>query len=184
MSKDWSLIQAQLEAALYNWVIGKKQDLLDFASNNPKILDEYAGTGNIENYFFPLLYVKEMCTGLMSVGFPVEQIMQKNQGDLQWMDWPEVVNYLCKYNSAFVKDVVSDGVLSEDTIGDIEPLGCYSPDEDKNCEILYAYWPSLLQKEVFESALNFVNSSNNEWDERFNRLESTLKKYNKCSSLG
>lgn len=159
-------LQDKLTAALHNWSIGKRQDLKDLLSANPNMLSTYKGRGSIHSYFIPVLYVRELCTDLMSVGFPIEDILDRNRGDFLWVDWPEVVSYMAKYKPNVLRGLAADGVFTQDTIGDVEPLGCFSVDDDENTAILYDYWPRLIQEEVQEKAEQFVNSSNAVWDKR------------------
>ncbi len=155
--------QDKLTAAFHNWAVGKRQDLKDLISQNQNILSTYKDRGEIFSYFVPLLYIRELCTDLMSVGFPVEQVFERNRGDFMWVDWPEAVAHAAKYHPNLLRDLTRDGPFTEDTIGDVEPLGCFSPDDDENTAILYDYWPRLIQEAVQEKADEFVNSSDSVW---------------------
>lgn len=159
-------LQDKLTAALHNWSIGKRQDLKDLISHNQNILSTYKGLGSIHAYFTPLLYIRELCSDLMSVGFPVEEVFDRNRGDFMWVDWPEAVAHVAKYKPCLLRDLTCDGPFTEDSIGDVEPLGCFNVDDDENTAILYDYWPRLIQEAVQEHAEEFVNSSNSVWQRR------------------
>lgn len=169
-------LQDQLTAAFHNWSVGKRQDLKDLIAQNQNILSTYKGRGEIFSYFVPLLYIRELCTDLMSVGFPVEQVFDRNRGDFMWVDWPEVVSYMTKYNPSVLRDLADDDMFTEDSIGDVEPLGCFNVDDDENTAILYDYWPRLIQEEVQEKAEQFVNSSNAVWAHRHQTVLAAVKK--------
>jgi hypothetical protein len=102
----------------------------------------------------------------MSVGFPVEEIFDRNRGDFMWVDWPNAVSYVAKYKPNLLHSLAANGVFTEESIADVEPLGCFSVDDDKNTAILYDYWPRLIQEEVHEKAEEFANSSNSVWTHR------------------
>lgn len=168
--------QDKLSAALHNWSIGNRQDLKDLLSSNPNILSTYKGRGSIHSYFVPVLYLRELCTDLMSVGFPVEDVFNRNRGDFMWVDWPEVVSYMAKYKPSVLRGLAADGVFTEESIVDVEPLGCFSVDDDENTAILYDYWPRLIQEEVQEKAEQFANSSNAVWIQRHQVVLSAVDK--------
>lgn len=166
-------LQDKLTAALHNYAVGKRQDLKDLVSANPNILGN-KGPQDMSSYFIPLLYIRELCTDLMAVGFPVEEVFMRNPGDFLWADWPEVVQYVAKYKPSLLRGLAANGAFTEDTIGDFEPLGCYNVDDDENTAILYDHWPRLIQEEVQEKAELFVNSSNAIWAARHDALLSAL----------
>lgn len=168
--------QDKLTAALHNWAIGKRQDLKDLLAAHRNILSTYKDRGSIHSYFVPVLYIRELCTDLMSVGFPVEDIFERNRGDFMWVDWPEVVSYMAKYKPNVLRGLAADGAFTQDDIEDVEPLGCFSVDDDENTAILYDYWPRLIQEEVQEKAEQFANSSNDLWEKRHQTVLAALDK--------
>lgn len=164
-----------LAAALHNWSVGKPEDLKALAGNNTGVLKTHKGRGEIASYFVPALYIRELCQDLLAVGFPVEEIFANNAGDFLWLDWPEAVKHVAKYKPSLLHELAQEA-FTEDTIGDVEPLGCFDPDDDENATILYDYWPRLIQEEVRANSVDFVNSSNEVWVERYQTAVSAVGK--------
>lgn len=175
-------ITDHLSAALHNWSVGKRQDLKDLVAANPNILAQ-KGHKDVRAYFVPLLYIRELCQDLMSVGFPVEDVFNENRGDFLWVDWPEAVAHVSKYKPSLLRGLCAQGALTGDTIGDLDPLGCYSPDDDENTAMLYDHWPRIIQEAVRENSEEFVNSENYMWEDRHEMLMKAVEKLPTPSGL-